>query len=98
MKVILELIRILAISLILGSIMSAIMNIIYRLFSVNITNTNGSFLVGIAIFILLFVLYRNKLQFSGFYDGEGKIKLSERVSRSLISLSVFLFIIAPFIQ
>lgn len=74
------------------------MNIIYRLFSVNITNTNGSFLVGIAIFILLFVLYRNKLQFSGFYDGEGKIKLSERVSRSLISLSVFLFIIMPFIQ
>ncbi|RND00793.1 hypothetical protein [Lysinibacillus halotolerans] len=98
MKVILELIRILAISFILGSIMSAMMTIIYRLFSVDITNTNGVFLVGIAIFILLFVLYRNKLQFSGFYDGEGKIKLSKKVSCSLISLSVFLFIMAPFIQ
>lgn len=99
LKVILELIRILAVCLILGSIMSAIMNIVYRLFSVDITNTNGAFLVGIAIFILLFVLYRNKLQFSGwFYDGRGKTKLSKKVSGSLISFSILLFVLAPFIH
>ena len=55
-----------------------------------------AWLGGLALFILLFILYRNKIQFSGWYTGEKRKKLSKNVSRTLILLSIIL-IITPFI-
>ena len=49
----------------------------------------------IAIFIVLFVLYRNKLQFSGWYKGEGREKLPKIVSRTLIFSSISLILLPP---
>ena len=46
----------------------------------------------IAIFILIFVLYRNKFQFSEWYEGEGKEKLPKRISKILIVISIILLL------
>jgi len=50
-------------------------------------------LVFLAIFLLIFVLYRNKLQFSGWYKGAGRKKLPKTVSQILLFSAVFLLIL-----
>jgi small-conductance mechanosensitive channel len=94
-RVILELFRIIAIIFILGSLLGALVKLIYASMEINVDNTTGGWFVGIAILILLFVFYRNRLQFSGFYNGEGNNKLSKKLSVSLISFSIFMIIVAP---
>ena len=97
-RVILELFRIMAIFLILGAVLGGLVSLIYASIGVNVDNTNGGWLVGFAIIILLFVLYRNKLQFSGWYKGEGREKLPKIVSRMLIFGSISLLLLAPFVS
>lgn len=94
-RVLFELIRIIAIILIFGSIMGAIVKLIYSSFGINVENTSGGWVVGFSILILIFVLYRNRLQFSGFYQGNGKVKLPKKVSIFLISCSVLMLLLAP---
>ena len=94
-RVLLELIRITAIFLILGSLMGALMKLIYASLGINVDNTNGGWIVGLSILILIFVLYRNRLQFSGFYKGEQRLKLPKTVSVFLVSCSVLMLILAP---
>ncbi|SDL88902.1 hypothetical protein [Sediminibacillus halophilus] len=53
-------------------------------------------LVGIAIYLVLFVLYRNKWQFSGWYQGEGRKRLSKTVTKGLLISALVLFV-APFV-
>jgi hypothetical protein len=98
LRIILELFRITAIFLILGALLGGLVKLVYANIGINVDNTNGAWLVGFAIIISLFVLYRNKLQFSGFYKGEGKVKLPRKVSVSLISCSVIMLFIAPLLQ
>jgi len=43
--------------------------------------------------IIFFVLYRNKLQFSGWYVGKGREKLPKNISKLLISSSILLLIL-----
>ncbi|MBL3641415.1 hypothetical protein JMN23_03435 [Bacillus sp. RHFB] len=86
MKVLLELIRIILIFGIAGTIISAIVNGIY----INIGADQYGWLGSIAILLLLFVWYRNKLQFSGWYSEKGKEKLPKTVSQILIMCSLFL--------
>ena len=74
------------------------MKLVYASFGINVDNTDGGWLVGIAILISLFVLYRNKLQFSGFYKGEEMVKLPGKVSISLIFCSMMMLVIAPFLN
>ncbi|MBO1000194.1 hypothetical protein IOC57_20940 [Bacillus sp. SD075] len=93
MRVLLELLRIIFIVGIAGAIISAIVNGIYINLGVNM-NQYG-WLGSIAILILLFVWYRNKLQFSGWYSGKGKEKLPKMVSRILILCSLFLLCAPP---
>lgn len=50
----------------------------------------------VGIYILLFVLYRNRLQFSGWYKGEGRHRLSKKISFLLIVVGILL-LITPFI-
>ena len=93
MRVTLELIRIIVILGLLGTLGWFVIENIY---TVNETTKKYSWLAALAILILLFVLYRNKLQFSGWYKGKGRKILPRKVSVVLISLSVIL-VITPFI-
>jgi len=93
MRTTLELLRIVVIIGLLGTLGWIVIENIYK---INKITQNYSWLGALAILILLFVLYRNKLQFSGWYKGKGRKKLSKKVSVTLISLSVVL-IITPFI-
>src|SRR5699024_10281779 len=93
MSVLLELLRILFIFVILGGIGWGILENMYRM---NEATEDFSGLGSIAILLLLFVLYRNKLQFSGWYEGKEKEKLPKTVSFLLICSSILL-LIAPFV-
>ncbi|WP_110926884.1 hypothetical protein [Bacillus massiliglaciei] len=94
----LELVRIAAILFIGGLLLTELIKAFYASFGVDLDYTNGGLLIGIAVLLSLFVLYRNKLQFSGFYKGEGKVKLPRYVSFSLLCCSVLMVVIAPFMQ
>ena len=70
--------------------------VIGNIYTINEATESYSWLGAIAILLLLFVLYRNKLQFSGWYKGEGRVKLPKSVSLTLI-LSSILLILLPFV-
>lgn len=93
MRTVLELLRIIIIFMLLGGLGWAIIGNIYK---INEATEPYSWLSAIAILLLLFVLYRNKLQFSGWYKGKGRLKLPKSVSLTLILSSIFL-IILPFV-
>ena len=93
MRTLLELIRIIFLSTIVGSIFFYIINYIYL--EMGIDTEKFGFIVFTAIFILFFVLYRNKLQFSGWYKGKGKEKLPRIVSQILILSAIVLILIPP---
>ena len=96
MKVILELIRIVFIFVFFGGILSFFINYVYSNLGTN-TDTYG-WMGGMGILILFFVLYRNKFQFSGWYTGKGREKLPKKVSKLLISSSIFLLILPPILS
>lgn len=93
MRTLLELLRIIVVFGLLGALGWVVMRNIY---TINETTETYSWLGALAIFILLFILYRNKLQFSGWYKGKGRKKLSAKVSITLNSISILL-IISPFV-
>jgi hypothetical protein len=93
MRTVLELLRILIIFILLGGLGWAILENIY---TINVSTERYSWFGALAILVLLFVLYRNKLQFSGWYKGSGRKKLPKKVSNTLFVISILL-IIAPFI-
>lgn len=97
-RILLEFVRVIVITLFLGGLMGAIIKSIYKGLGISIDDTNGSWLVGISILIILFVLYRNKLQFSGFYKGSETVKLSKTVTIVCISCSILMLMIAPMIH
>lgn len=97
-RVFLELIRIIAIFLLLGSLMGGLIKLVYASLGINVDNTNGAGIVGLSILILIFVLYRNRLQFSGFYKGEQRLKIQKTFSVFLISCSVLMLIFAPLLH
>ena len=85
---ILECIRIMAILLVFGAIMSGAVHWVFSSF--------GGLLISISVLILLFVWYRNKLQFSGFVK-KGQKKLPKKVSTILVTLSIFMLVTAPMV-
>lgn len=93
MRTLLELLRIILIFMLLGGFIGGIVASIYTSYEVSETY---AWLGGIAILLLLFVLYRNKLQFSGWYKGKSKEKLPKAVSTILIIIAILLFF-TPFI-
>ena len=92
-RTILELVRIIAIFGLFGAL---IWIIIGNMYTINNAIESYSWLGALAILVLLFVLYRNKLQFSGWYKGKGRKKLPVEVSNTLIFISVLLMI-SPFV-
>ncbi|WP_274307445.1 hypothetical protein [Solibacillus daqui] len=95
MRILLEILRVMFIFLILMAILGTFFENLY----LNIGNgaEKNSWISLIAIIILIFVLYRNKFQFSGWYEGEGKEKLPRKVSQILITSSIILILIPPII-
>ncbi|MED4908104.1 hypothetical protein P9761_07680 [Brevibacillus centrosporus] len=75
--------------------MSAVLKQVYLL--LGFTGVNG-YLIGIAIFLWLFVMYRNKWQFTGWYKGKGREKLPRQISLALLVFSLVLVILAPFLD
>ncbi|TDK54066.1 hypothetical protein E2K98_29795 [Bacillus salipaludis] len=96
MKVLLELIRIVFLFVFFGGIIGAFINFVYSKFGTNIDTYGWMGLM--AILILFFVLYRNKYQFSGWYTGKGRVKLSAKVSKVLISISIILMLLPPILN
>lgn len=96
MRVLLEWLRVLFILLILLAILGAFFENVYAALG------NGaekySWISLIAIFIIIFVLYRNKFQFSGWYEGEGKEKLSKKVTQLLMTSAIIFMLLPPIIS
>lgn len=86
----LELLRIILIFIFLGALGWLIIQGIYEVYGVT---ENYAWLGGVGILFFLFVLYRNKFQFSGWYKGKNRVKLPKSVSVILISCSIILMII-----
>lgn len=95
MRVLLELVRIILLFGFLGSLLRMLFTFIYEFLGVNIANKE--WMVSLSIFILLFVLYRNRWQFSGWYKGKGREKLPKIVTNVLVSGASLLLILVPFL-
>jgi hypothetical protein len=93
MRVLLELLRIVIIFTVLGGLAWEVVQSIY---TSNETTKAYQWLGGVAIYMLLFVLYRNKLQFNGWYIGNGRKKLPSVVTTTLVWSSIIL-IVSPFV-
>lgn len=93
MTIVFELVRIIAIFLVLGWLGSAALTGVYTIGGETVTQPWMGFL---GILLLLFVLYRNKWQFSGWYKGEGREKLSKSLTK-IMTMIALLLIIVPFI-
>lgn len=93
MTAILELVRIILILGILGALGWALIG---NLYTTSEAVASFSWLAAIGILILLFVLYRNRLQFSGWYKGKRRQKLPKAATVSLIISAILLFIL-PFV-
>lgn len=93
MRTLLELLRIL---FILGILFALGWVIIGNIYTINEVTESYSWLGAIAILLLIFVLYRNKFQFLGWYKGKGMVKLPKSVTVTLI-LSSVLLIVLPFV-
>ncbi|WP_245988056.1 hypothetical protein [Cohnella lupini] len=88
---ILELLRIIVIVALLGGFLGYLIRTIYSEIGINIDKHGWTALFG--IFILLFVLYRNKMQFSGWYKGKGREKLPRGATQLLLSGSILLILL-----
>ncbi|WML43675.1 hypothetical protein [Neobacillus sp. PS3-40] len=94
MRVILELIRIILIFGFFESLFYIVLNNMYK--SLGVTQYEWFGYLG--ILLLLFIIYRNKWQFTGFYNGKGNVKLPPKVTNFLASFSVLLLIFPPIIN
>lgn len=95
MRVLLELVRIILLFGFLGRLLGMLFTFVYEFLGINIANKE--WLVSLSIFIILFVLYRNRWQFSGWYKGKGREKLPKKVTNVLVSGAILLLILVPFL-
>lgn len=91
LRTILELLRVVLILLIFGSVFYTGMTWGYSWTSPSGMISRGLVLLAILIFIL--IIYRNRLQFNGFYRGK-RTRLSQKATTWLISIAVLLVIVA----
>jgi hypothetical protein len=96
MRVLLELIRIIVLFIIFGGIIGFLLENLYSAIGTD-TNKYG-WMVFIAIFSMFFVLYTNKLQFTGWYKGKGGERLSKKVSKIFTFSIVILFLLPPILS
>ena len=94
MRPLLEILRIIFIFGLLGIIFSAILQYVYRMFDA----AQYSWIGLAGIFLWMFVTYRNKWQFSGWYHGKGKEKLKNRTTGILLGISALLLVVPIIIE
>src|SRR5699024_9496143 len=75
MRTVLELLRILALLVIFGAVAAVLTESLY---TVNESVAAYAWISGFALLLLFFVAYRNALQFSGWYKGEQRKKVTEK--------------------
>ncbi|QKY68359.1 hypothetical protein [Lentibacillus sp. CBA3610] len=92
MRIILELLRIILIFALFGGLLWLILNNIYD----GIAAEQYQWIGGLGIYVFLFILYRNRWQFSGWYTGEGRQKLPKKAVQTL-SATALLLLAIPFI-
>ncbi|MBP1965587.1 uncharacterized protein YacL [Paenibacillus aceris] len=93
MKFILEFLRFIIIMVILGGLLASLVINVYSTIGLNINN--NAWFIWIAAEILIFVIYRNKLHFSGWY--KVKEKLSNSITFVMIICSFILLVIPLFL-
>lgn len=93
---VLKVVRIVLIILFGGFMVLTILKGIYHLLGFTL-DFRGMFLCFIGMLAILFILYRNKWQFHGFYNGKSKARLPQNISLSLIVFSSLCFVIAPLV-
>jgi hypothetical protein len=93
----LELFRVVLIVVFLGILISSIITFIYHLIHLSVGGL-GFMFVFLATIIFLFVVYRNKFQFHGFFRGKQLQKLSEKLTLILLVIAFLLIIIAPIVS
>ncbi|MBO2535982.1 MULTISPECIES: hypothetical protein [Rummeliibacillus] len=86
-RVFLEFFRVLILLFLLMAIISYPIRKLYDL--IGIGTDNYFYITEFAIFLLVYVIYNNKLQFTGFYT-EGAKKLPSKVTWSIVSISILL--------
>ncbi|MFA9558231.1 hypothetical protein ACERII_13060 [Evansella sp. AB-rgal1] len=96
MRGLLELVRIIVIFAFLGTLLGFIPHGIYSTIGIDTDKYGWLYMLG--IFIFVFVLYRNKLQFSGWYKGKGREKLPKGLSKTLIITAIVLLISPPILH
>lgn len=96
MRAILELSRVISLLVILGVVFATILG---RFYSLADLETGKFATIGLLpILIIIFVLYRNKLQFSGWYKGKHREKLPKKVTQSLLTVAFVLIILPPILS
>jgi len=97
MRVLLEFIRMVFLLIFFYLISGNIVAYIYRQLGVIDSITYGIMMV-ISILIIFTVLYRNSMQFSGWYKGDVKDKLSKTLTKWLISIALLLLLLPPILS
>ncbi|SFF96607.1 hypothetical protein [Sporolactobacillus nakayamae] len=93
----LELFRVVLIVVFLGVLIASGMTFIYHLIHMSVGGL-GFLFIFIATLLFIFVLYRNKFQFHGFFRGKQLQKLSVKLTLTLLVIAVLLIIIAPIVS
>ncbi|QOY36620.1 hypothetical protein AWH56_002790 [Anaerobacillus isosaccharinicus] len=96
MRVLLELLRIIFIFAILATLLGGIPHAIYSNIGIDTDKYGWTAMLG--VFIIIFVLYRNKLQFSGWYTGKGREKLPKTMSKTLVLCAIVLLLSPPILH
>ena len=94
MRILLELLRNILIFLISGSFYSMGLSIVYKSIGVSRFEWIGA----LAVLVVLFVIYRNRWQFKGWYKGEEKVMLSQKTTKLLLSFAALLLILPPLLH
>lgn len=93
MRVGLELLRII---FIFGLAGGGIWLLLGPLYTMHETSEKYQWLGGLGVYALLFVIYRNRWQFSGWYKGSGRKRLPGVVTKAIV-FSAFIIIALPWV-
>jgi hypothetical protein len=93
---ILELFRVLALFLFGTSLLLYFENWLYGIFNLDLMGSSVNWMPAMANLIIIFMLYRNWLQFSGWFKSDKNIKLSQLTTLILLAITIILLVM-PFI-
>ncbi|TMU87504.1 hypothetical protein FGG79_05100 [Bacillus sp. BHET2] len=93
----LEFFRFIFIFFFLGAFIGGSIKLLYKSLGINVDGTSGAFLVILAILLILLLMYKNWLQFSGFMNVSREHKLSYKTTYVIGTIIILLIVFAPFV-